>query len=725
MTNRRPLAIGVAAVLGLGALFTANPAFAQSPEAATPPPQDAIAEAAVAVAEIQAATSTPESALGYGVTPAGESIVLVNSEFRDDPGFAAAAPGLGVDEIAFISAASTDAATDVVGGAGYFADLGNGDASLCSIGFSAWSPTGDPALITAGHCSKDGSITDVSLSKPSLDAAHTGQPGNIDSNGTGILGRFGMSQHGGPGNTQGEEDNPSSTDIGVIDVVPGFALRPAVTDWTTAGNDDLAASATAIKSVGEPKSGTVSKSGRTTGVTSGSTKVNLESITGTIQEYEILDGYMQVSNRWVHGFIGQATTNPGDSGGAVYQGEQAVGVVSGSPVAVEPGEDDWSWYTRLVNALDFTGGYTVSLDIDVPTVTSPAAGSTVEPGASITVAVPDNATELEVTAADGTVSSVQAVNGAASFVSPNTDGQYKYTLVATNGFSRSIGIALEVQVKESIAAPVITEQQLDAAEGDRSVVTDITGTGIAGASVTVTGIAGERTANATVNEDGTWRIADQTVEIGEHVLSATQTVAADGSTDGAILGESGQAAQRTTEPTAGETSPAASGTITVAPAAPRITSITPDQAFASDQAPDSVAGTGLSGATLTITVNDSAVPFPTGDDTVDPAGAWRAPLGDTSADASYSVAVVQTLNGVTSRTSATVTFTVASPVVIPEPGNPDVNGTQPMVDPAKANLSGGLPVTGGEALLPYVFAAIALALLGAGAVALTARRLKE
>ncbi|WP_125098267.1 S1 family peptidase [Leucobacter chromiireducens] len=658
---------------------------------------------------MQQATDAPESVAGYGVTTSGQSIVLVNSEFRDAPELAELAPKLAVDEIAFIDPAVADAATDVAGGAGYLADLGGGSLGLCSIGFTAWSPTGDPALVTAGHCSNDGAISEIALSKPSGDAAYAGTNDGVDSNGTGVAGQFGFSQFGGPGNSPGAENAPDSTDIGVIDITnPALTLHPSVTDWTTAGADDLAASTIAVKNVGVPVSGTVEKSGRTTGVTSGDTTVMIEYNDGSIRPTEILDGYMQVSGRWVHGFIGGAKSDPGDSGGAVFQGGQAVGILSGGPAQVTVG-DDWAWYTRLADALTYTGGYTIALDIDAPTVAAVTPGDVLQPGETITVEVPTNATELSVTQNAGTPETlpVDLNTGTVTLSAPEELGDHTLSLTALNGYSASAETELKFSVDEAIAVPTITEQRVDAAAGERSAPVAVAGTGIAGATVTVTGLAGDEV-EVLVADDGTWALSEQTVEIGAHEVAASQRID-------------------------DHSSPKATAVITVAPAAPEVTSVTPDEIFSAGSAPTEIAGTGLPGSELTLVVDTSqdtdttravlargelstdelraAPALSTTTVTVDDDGNWVAAVDGVQDVGHYDAVAEQQFNDVTSA-GTLLGYAIED--------TSTVGGGSPT--PGTENPDGDLPVTGGGPLLPLMIGALLLALLGGGTVLIARRR---
>ncbi len=97
---------------------------------------------------------------------------------------------------------------DVPGGVGYQTDIGY----VCSTGFSAFDPAGVPAVLTAGHCASDGAAKTATL--------------EFQFNKLGLLGKFGFSQFGGPGNSR------------VVD--PSTPIAPdqrAVTDPGNVGTD--------------------------------------------------------------------------------------------------------------------------------------------------------------------------------------------------------------------------------------------------------------------------------------------------------------------------------------------------------------------------------------------------------------------------------------------------------------------------------------------------------
>ena len=649
-------------------------------------------------------------AVGAGTLSNGEPIVLV-SEAPEEKVDAVEelAKEKGVENVAIVGNVVSHASTDIVAGAGYFGALSEGRVGTCSTGFTGFSPEGEPALITAGHCSSDGAITEVQFSDPSNDAAG-GE--FIEPDGNGIAGAFGFSQFGGPGNTAGAENDPNSTDIAVIDITnDALDLLPAVTDWTTADQDDLSLSTTPIKAVGLPQSGTISKSGRTTGLSTGSTTVRLQYLDGQIRPTEILDGYMEVSDRWVHGFIGGATTSPGDSGGAVFQGETAVGVVSGGPEEVPAGTDDYAWYTLLQPALGFTDGYTVALDIDEPVVKTDLSEG-VAGGSDIVVTVPSNATELSV--GQGNAGDTIAVEGTeVSFPAPNEPGQYTRTLTAMNGFSASETVEINFEVV--LAAPVVND-----VTSEESAVT-LTGSGVPGAEVAITLTPAAEGAEpvsltATVNEDGTWSVPTE-LDYGTYAVSATQTFE-------------------------GQTSAAGTGTVSVVPAAPAITSVKPGTTFEAADAPSSISGTGIEGATVVVKLNGEEVGTASAGGAASESGVaadaavvgadgtWTLDLGAQLGAGAYTVEATQAINGATSA-PASLVFNVAAAPVAPvdpvDPGNPaaPVDPADPAA-PGQGGAGGAeLVNTGtGFSMLPFGLAALGMLVLGGGAIVLTQRRLQ-
>ncbi|WP_449374404.1 S1 family peptidase [Arthrobacter psychrolactophilus] len=170
--------------------------------------------------------------------------------------------------VADASGAATALAENVVSGQGYASPAGGGYVDLCSIGWNGFNKAGENAVISAGHCTNDGVLTNTWLTDPSKDNA-----GNPTDPGLGIgsvLGTFGFSQFGGPNNSpatgvNSPQEGNIGTDVSVIDNI-NPALNPiaTVTDWKSPSN--LGASGTKVTGVSTALVGTaICKSGRTTG----------------------------------------------------------------------------------------------------------------------------------------------------------------------------------------------------------------------------------------------------------------------------------------------------------------------------------------------------------------------------------------------------------------------------------------------------------------------------
>ncbi|MCK2022824.1 S1 family peptidase [Microbacterium sp. kSW2-24] len=544
------------------------------------------------------------------------------------------------------------ATTDVVAGAGYLAfDPASPEVGgLCSIGFSGWTPTGDPAIISAGHCTDDGAYTFSALTLPTGDPAGGGDPENGDVALVDGLAELSFSQYGGPGNSTGASGDLTSTDISVWDVQNvDLTLLPEITDWTTSASEDLSLSTTPVRAVGAPQFGTVSKSGRTTGLSS-----------GQVTETGV---WANVSGRLVYGFLTSANSAEGDSGGAVYQGNTAVGILSGGGT----GPDGPVMFAAdLQNALSLTGGYTVALYVDAPTVTSPAQ---VGIGGAITGTGAAGQT-LVVTQAEGAPFEVPIDgNGNWSFPAPPEVGEYEFSAIVRNGFNESAATPFAVAVLP--AAPVFTSP----ANGDRIVseVTEISGTGEIGATVTLTG---DVTDEATVGEDGTWSVE---VDLGIDAYSVSATQELDGIT-----------------------SASATSAFAVIPTAPIVDAPLAGGAYAFASAPTAATGTGIEEAAISVTLNGADAGSTTVAD-----GAWSVPL--TAQAGEFSLVVTQTVNG--QSNSTTVSYEVAA---APTTGGGAGEGS--------GSAPGSLANTGMTDATPYVVTAAALLLLGAAL--LTVRRMR-
>ncbi|WP_040166301.1 S1 family peptidase [Microbacterium gorillae] len=280
-------------------------------------------------------------------------------------------------------------ADDVVGGAGYIMH-GSAGTFACSIGFSAWTPSGAPGFLSAGHCTSDGANTTSVLSNPADDPA-AGGPGWVDG---ASLGSLDFAQFGGANNSGGANQDKNSIDISAWKLTnSALTARPAVTNWTTASTGDLYAGSSKITAVGKAKIGdTLERAGRTTGYDK-----------GTVRFVDVWNRYIGDDNapdkdpRWVYGFASTNHSDHGDSGGAMWVGETAVGTLTGG--AEDTAGNELTFGADLQAGLSHTGGYTVMLFIDAPVVTT-AKGAEVAPGGAVKGTGPAGKT-LVVTPASG------------------------------------------------------------------------------------------------------------------------------------------------------------------------------------------------------------------------------------------------------------------------------------------------------------------------------------
>nr|WP_201470873.1 S1 family peptidase [Microbacterium hydrocarbonoxydans] len=717
-TGRRPLALTAATTLALSGIFLGAPAaFAQDGSDQSPAPTTTEApsqsgpDADILEATKKAAAEGVE-VVAFGKKADGNGVVVVTA---GSPTSGAAIDDVAAKaELANPSVVTVDrkltafAEGDVVGGQGYLSVapdlpgfLANEPGSAawsCSVGFAAFSPSGAPALLSAGHCAfgeNDERLTDTTLTVPGNEPAVGGEPALPSS--VELLGKFSFAQFGGANGSLGTNGDPTATDISVIDIAEGSGFNPvpAVTDWETAGDSlsSLADSVVEIKSVAAPSVGEVSKSGRTTGFT-----------TGVVDAEDVLDGWASIDGHWVQGFSSNTLAAPGDSGGAVIQGNAAVGLISGGSPA-SPTEEQFTWSASLVTALPKTDGYTVALDLDAPVVSSPAAGAEVNPGATITGTAPGSDT-VTVTGL-GAEQTVDVVDGAFSFVGPVSLGEATITITGVNGFSTSPTTTLELDV---VPAPLVAPVIASPADGStvNEPVTAASGTGLPTAEITVSDADGEILGTTTVAADGSWTVDG--LKLGykaQHQIVVTQTRTIEG---------------------VEEVSPEATSTFAVIPASPVVTSVANGAEFPHDGGPSVLSGTGITGATVTVTLT-GAEPAPaattaalagsfaaasgTFTTTVE-SGSWAVDFGAALQPGTYTVSVTQALVGVTSAPTDVAFSVLAAPAPAPAPGG---GGAAPA-----PGGDGGLAVTGGDVLVPLSAAAIALALLSGGFLLLARRR---
>jgi streptogrisin C len=314
---------------------------------------------------------------------------------------------------------------DVVGGQGYFADLGGGGAYICSTGFSAFDPAGLPTVLTAGHCTGDGAAQEATLEFPQLNRA-------------GLLGTFGFNQFGGPGNS-----HSVGTDVAVIGSIRAdLDPEPAASTWNdpSQAGPDVKIIGTAAPVVGLP----VCRSGRTTAWSCGTIdEVGIYLMRGPNFQTDRSD------LRPVLGFLSyDVQSSGGDSGGPWVSGNYALGIHSGGEdigearnFAIAGTLDD----ATQDDALGVLPGYQLELFLNKPLVTSPGPGGTFEAGQTVAGQVPAApasavaaGSKVRITV-DGQPPFEVPLDAAGnwSFVAPETTGALRFSAETVNGFSVS------------------------------------------------------------------------------------------------------------------------------------------------------------------------------------------------------------------------------------------------------------------------------------------------
>ncbi|MDQ0767832.1 streptogrisin C [Pseudarthrobacter defluvii] len=320
---------------------------------------------------------------------------------------------------------------DVPGGVGYQTDIG----FICSTGFSAFDPTGLPAVLTAGHCASDGEAKTATLE-------FQGTP-------AGLLGKFGFSQFGGPGNSRVVENpldpsNPGNvgTDISVIqslrqDIDP----LPAASTW---GDPSVPGPDVKIIGTADPVAGMpVCRSGRTSAWSCGTVDaVGIFIVPGPAFATGPTD------LRAYNGFLSYGVqSSGGDSGGPYISGNYAVGTHAAGDTPDENGNviQNFAVGATLRDSLAVLPGYQLELFLNKPAVTTPAAGGTYQPGQTITGSVPAapasavaEGSKVRITI-QGKDPFEVAVDPAGnwSFTAPQGTDTLRFTARTVNGFSTS------------------------------------------------------------------------------------------------------------------------------------------------------------------------------------------------------------------------------------------------------------------------------------------------
>lgn len=325
---------------------------------------------------------------------------------------------------------------DLRGGVGYIADTG----WICSTGFSAFGPSGLPAVLTAGHCASDGAAETAEL--------------EFQFNRTGPLGKFGFSQFGGPGNSPvlrpGSVNDPLQpgdpgnvgTDIAVVESLRAdLDPLPAASTW-----GDVSQPEPEVKIIGtaEPVAGMpVCRSGRTSAWSCGRVDaVGIFVVPGP--------GYAADPNdlRAFNGFLSYGVqSSGGDSGGPYLSGNYAVGTHAAGDTPDEQGNvvENFAVGATLADSLAVLPGYQLELFLNRPAVSSPAPGATYEPGQAIsgtvsaapaTAVAEGSSVRITIPGQDAFDVPVNA-DGTWSFPAPEGKDALRFTAETVNGFSAS------------------------------------------------------------------------------------------------------------------------------------------------------------------------------------------------------------------------------------------------------------------------------------------------
>ncbi|MFB9165304.1 S1 family peptidase [Arthrobacter psychrochitiniphilus] len=626
------------------------------------------------------------------------------------------------------SGPATPLATDVTNGQGYLAvDEPINKGGTCSIGWNGFNAAGDPAIVTAGHCTGDGALTNTLLTDPEQEPTITKDKDSGDI--LGPLGLFGTSQFGGPGNSpltiptdwNGDKNklNNIGTDVAVMNKIDENLNQLAkVTDWKTPA--DPKASGPKVTGVSDAIVGTdICKSGRTTGWSCGTvTEVGVFAVGGTTYPADPAkcDPVPTVAEcddiRAVRGF---GSTNlkadRGDSGGAIISGNTAVGMISaGTPEVITYG-------VSLTDALKHTDGYTVKIFLETPKVTTTAPVYR-EGAVTGTVTGAPAGTKVTVTIDGVETKATVGTEGKWSVKAPNKFGTFSVTAQTTNGYSTSETTEASIEViKETLAAPAITSPAADSKV--LTPATTLAGTGKAGATVE---LSGDAKGTAVVGADGKWSFTlTPGLDVGNYTVTAKQTL----------------------EDWNDSTSTSSSFSVVLA--APAITSPSNGQQFAFNEGPNEITGTNIEGATVKVTVNgktyDATVVNGAGSVALgarlamgtyavtaaqEVGGTWSVDLGSQLASGTYTVTVVQRVDDLDSLT-ATSTFTVLAepkpePTTPPATQAPTAPTTAPTAAPTTAPNNNDLANTGASSSLLVLGGAGGLLLLAGSAFLLIRRR---
>ncbi|WP_251045950.1 trypsin-like serine protease [Arthrobacter sp. ISL-85] len=585
---------------------------------------------------IASAQSTQGGATGATSTPAGTSEAAAPGKISPSA-FASRYANVELD-----GAGPLKPEADVPGGVGYQTD----HQVICSTGFSAFDPSGLPAVLTAGHCTDDGAVKTADLL--------------LQGQANGRLGSFQFSQFGGPGNSTVLKPNSPQpgnvgADIAVIGSIrQGLDPLPAASTYgdPSEPGPDVKIIGTSAPVIGMP----VCRSGWRTEWSCGHiSAVGIFLVGGHNYPADPTD------IRAFNGFLSyDVQSNGGDSGGPWVSGNYAVGTHSAGDWG---GTQNFAVAATLDDSLKVLPDYQLELFLNKPELVAPA-DKTFKAGTSITGRVPAapasavaQGSQVRITYAGRQPFDVPVrPDGTWSFKAPEAPGPFSFTAETVNGFSRSAAVSLDIVISPSfLPAPAITTPATQPLPG----LATVDGTGTPGATIT---LSGNVSGSAMVGADGRWSVAlPAPAPAGKVDVTAVQSYP--GLAD----------------------SPATGVTFSVMPPPPAVTSLSDGQHLKQEALPASIQGTGLSGADVVVSIDGtplpgaggSAGPGSTGSRSVGSSlaplvlvagGNWTVPFPAGLALGAHTVSVTQAVDGVASA-PAQLTFTIDAPAPVLPAGN--------------------------------------------------------
>lgn len=236
---------------------------------------------------------------------------------------------------------------------------------------------------------------------------------------------------------------------------------------------------------------------------------------------------------------------------------------------------------------------------------------------------------------------------------------------------------------------IVTPADGAAVEGGSDV--DVTGTATPEATVSLT-VDGTVIDTAVVAASGAWTGTVTAKDYGNTVIVASQAV------DGAPVPETDTV------------------TVTAPVSAPAITK--PVEDSTTEDTTPTIAGSGIPGATVNVTVTLADGTTWTGSATVTVGGTWELIPGDALPNGAHSVSASQTINGATSGASGAISFTVNAPTT--GGGGGDGTGTGTGTGDGDGD---NLANTGGDSSAMLITALVAsILVLGGGAAAFGLRQ---